>query len=100
MLRDRNFEYNHGSDSILDQVEGMKDEHISEAPDKSADVGVDQAPEGMNDLVLSFRSKLESSELSNQEDVDQLNSLIAKVAELDPDQAETLKQEFLNKKIS
>src|SRR5690606_20147342 len=88
--------FNRDDESVLDQVEDMRDEHISEAPDRSADTGVDQAPEGLNSLVLEFRSQLESADLDNQEQIDELNKLISEVAEIDESQAETLKQEFMN----
>jgi hypothetical protein len=101
MLRDTNFEHSSEAQnfSILDQVEGMRDEHVSEAPDRSADKGVDQAPDGLNDLVLNFRTELGDADLSNQEDIDKLNAMIEKVKAIDESQAETLKQEFMDRKI-
>lgn len=115
MLRDTNFEHSseaqnfsykaeqpaeaNDTGSILDQVEGMRDEHVNEAPDRSGDMAVDQAPEGLNDLVLNFRTELSSADLSNQEDIDKLNSIIEQVKMIDESQAETLKQEFVDKKI-
>ncbi len=87
------------SGSILDMVEGMKDEHVSEAPNRPFESGIDQAPEGLNSLVLEFRTLLQSADLSNQTEIDELNSLIDQVASIDESQAETLKEEFVAKKI-
>lgn len=88
-----------GSD-ISHLVEGMKDEHVNEASGLRHDTEVDQAPEGMNAKILHFREKLASADLSKQEDVEELNGIIAEVAAENEAQAETLKEEFLAKKIA
>lgn len=57
--------------------------------------------EGTKDnKILSFRTKLETADLSEQSDIDELNAIIAEVAAEDPAQAETLKEEFMAKKIA
>lgn len=87
-------------ESFLHMVEGMKDGYTSKEWSNGPVKGVDQAPEGLNSLLLEFRTLLDKADLNEQSEIDSLNALIQQVAEIDPAQAETLKQEFVDKKIS
>lgn len=80
MLRDLNFEHSSEaqnfkfdpeksakeSDNVLDQVEGMKDEHTEPRQKGPENINY-QESEGVNNLVLKFNTEFDSADLSNPE---------------------------------